>query len=156
MSDQFVYFIQADENGPIKIGFTSDDPKRRLNQLQTGNAATLRLLGSIRADISRERQFHSDLAEWRLQGEWFEPHPTVLTSIEQALTTEAPHDCGGKHCSFCHECQRNCLSLIAGPNDIFICSQCVVLCAEIVSQHLVQTTRHIDLAGCPVEMGYGG
>ncbi len=31
-----IYFIQAGENGPIKIG-QSDDPKERLKQLQVAN-----------------------------------------------------------------------------------------------------------------------
>lgn len=140
MSDQFVYFIQADESGPIKIGFTSDDPKKRLAQLQTGNPSVLKLLGSITGTTAIERKFHLDLSEWRLQGEWFQSHPTVLAAVQDALARpQEPVDCGGAHCSFCGICQRDAHLLIGGPNDIYICSGCVGLCAEIAGQHLLKT-----------------
>ena len=150
MSDQYVYFIQADENGPIKIGFTSDDPQKRLSQLQTGNASALKLIGAIKATSAREKQFHSAFAEWRLQGEWFKPHPAVLSGIQDALASIADSaDCAGLHCSFCGICQRDTLVLIAGPDDIYICSQCVALCANIVSDQLDKTASKIYCGPLP-------
>lgn len=133
MSDQYVYFIQADEDGPIKIGFTADDPKKRLNQLQTGNPATLKLLGAIKGSIAREREFHADLAEWRLQGEWFQPHPTVLTAVQTALDDpqETAEQC--LHCSFCFRCQHDDdLILFAGP-AANICESCLTAAWEVVT-----------------------
>lgn len=155
MSDQFVYFIQADENGPIKIGFTSDDPKRRLNQLQTGNASTLKLLGAINGSAAREREFHSQLAEFRLQGEWFEAHPTVVEAVNEALSTPAKKSCGGLHCSFCGACQHDRAILIAGPNDVFICNDCCSLCSEIIAEKFLKDAQ-ITIPIAPEMMGYGG
>lgn len=136
MSDQFVYFIQADENGPIKIGFTADDPQRRLNQLQTGNASALKLLGAINGTTARERQFHADLSEWRLQGEWFESHPTVLAAIQEALSSSAEtvHEtCNGLRCSFCFRCQHELeVTLVAGP-AANICEDCLAWASEAVA-----------------------
>ena len=134
MSDQYVYFIQADENGPIKIGFTTDDPKRRLSQLQTGNASSLKLLGAIKGTSARERQFHVTLSEWRLQGEWFQSHPTVLAAVHDALSSseEPPHETGGGclHCSFCFKCQHELeIILIAGP-AANICEECLIWASE--------------------------
>jgi hypothetical protein len=102
VNEGYVYFIQADGNGPIKIGFTSEDPARRLNQLQTGNASALKLLGAIKGSHARERQFHAELAEWRLQGEWFESHPTVLAIVEDAMSAETAQKSDVvPHCSIC-------------------------------------------------------
>lgn len=156
MSDQFVYFIQADENGPIKIGFTSDKPEKRLNQLQTGNHASLKLLGAINATADREKELHAALAEWRLQGEWFEPHPTVLATVQEALSlSEEPANCGALYCSFCGVCQDQRLVLIAGPDDIFICNECVSISAKIVADHLLKAAS-VALLGPLPEMVCGG
>ena len=156
MSDQFVYFIQADDEGPIKIGFTADDPKRRLNQLQTGNPAALKLLGSISAPITREKELHAELAEWRLQGEWFKPHPTVLSAIQNALSSTEHANCGGHHCSFCGACQKDRLCLIAGPGDLFICDDCVGICGKIVAEQLDKRAEFILSVPAFPEMSYGG
>lgn len=163
MSDQWVYFIQADENGPIKIGFTSGKPERRLNQLQTAHPSALKLLGAISGTSQREKQFHTELAQWRLQGEWFESHPKVLGTIADALAAEEtkpeqhPINCGGFHCSFCDACQHDSIVLIAGPGDIFICDQCIGLCAVLAGQALDKKGEAI-MAGPPSleMMGYGG
>jgi len=136
MSDQFVYFIQADEDGPIKIGFTAGDPQSRLAQLQTGNPVALKLLGAIRGDTAKERELHAALAEWRLQGEWFKPHATVLDTVRQALQEAHDPNICKPQCSFCGACRHQTPSLIAGPNDVFICASCVTVCCEIVADHL--------------------
>ena len=39
-------------------------------------------------------------------------------------------------CSFCGKTQEQVRKLIAGPNDIYICDECVELCAEIVDEKL--------------------
>ena len=136
MTDQFVYFIQADDNGPIKIGFTADDPKKRIAQLQTGNASTLKLLGFVKGSTSKERELHAALSEWRMQGEWFQSHPTVLEAINEALAADAcaqgKHPCG-MHCSFCLRCQHEVTLLIAGAAG-YICDLCVDTCLEIVTE----------------------
>jgi hypothetical protein len=139
MSEQYVYFIQADENGPIKIGFTADDPRRRLGQLQTGNASALKLLGAIKGTAAQEKQFHADLSEWRLQGEWFEPHPTVLAAVQGALsssseTTENRNIPSCHHCSFCLISRHDANLMVAGPAGN-ICDVCIEISAEIVAEY---------------------
>ncbi|MDH3346376.1 MAG: ATP-dependent Clp protease ATP-binding subunit ClpX [Kiritimatiellaceae bacterium] len=37
-------------------------------------------------------------------------------------------------CSFCGKSEKDTQSLIAGPNDIFICDECVTLCDAMISQ----------------------
>ena len=85
MSDQYIYFIQADENGPIKIGTTQSNPLRRMANLQTGCPSVVRLLGAIEGTPAQERQIHAVLSQFRTHGEWFIPHPIVLAAVELAI-----------------------------------------------------------------------
>jgi hypothetical protein len=79
--ERYVYFIQSGgEDGPIKIGVTTD-PALRVKRLQTGSAAPLRLLGTIKGDEALERAYHAHFAAYRLRGEWFSPAPEVLAAI---------------------------------------------------------------------------
>ena len=39
------------------------------------------------------------------------------------------------HCSFCGKPQERVERLIAGPNRVYICNECVALCNEIIAQH---------------------
>lgn len=80
-----VYFIQHGETGPVKIGWTADDPWGRLGALQTGNPVHLRLLGVMfDADPEVEECLHEELAADRLRGEWFRPTAHVLRLARQA------------------------------------------------------------------------
>ena len=81
----WVYFVQAGENGPIKIGVTSGDPMVRMAALQTGNPERLRMLGYVPGDRSREERAHSRFSDLRMQGEWFRAAPELLTFIDGAV-----------------------------------------------------------------------
>lgn len=140
MSDQYVYFIQADESGPIKIGFTTGDPRHRLSALQAGNPAALKLLGAIKGSSAREREFHTTFAEWRLQGEWFQSHPAVLAGIEEALSSTPAITHGLRnclHCSFCFKCQDDLDHLVAG-SAANICDECIKVASEIVAERIAK------------------
>ena len=39
-------------------------------------------------------------------------------------------------CSFCGKTQDQVKRLIAGPNDIYICNECVNLCDTIISEEM--------------------
>lgn len=71
-----IYFIQAGEDGPIKIGRTSSVPQRMAN-LQVGNPSPLRLLGCI----PEEHEWHARFYGFNVSGEWFEPRPSLLRFI---------------------------------------------------------------------------
>ena len=79
MSDSFVYFVQCGDDGPIKIGKSSGDMKRRLGELQVGNPVELRLLVSIPGDV--EQAMHMRFARQRIRGEWFRPDPVLLAFV---------------------------------------------------------------------------
>jgi hypothetical protein len=49
----------------------------------------------------------------------------------------SPDDKGivdGLRCSFCGKSQEQVGKLVFGPNGIFICDECVMLCVEIISE----------------------
>lgn len=85
MAEQFVYFIQAGEGGPIKIG-TAISPEKRLKQHQTSSHDTLVLLGVRPGDCGLEAELHHRFCEHRLRGEWFAPHPAILQEIASSCT----------------------------------------------------------------------
>lgn len=66
-----VYFIE-DFNSNIKIGYTSNI-KVRAASLQTGNAEKYRCIIFVEVDNPKEleRDLHKKLAQYRIQGEWF-------------------------------------------------------------------------------------
>lgn len=43
---------------------------------------------------------------------------------------------GGQYCSFCNRDQAEVSRLIAGPNSVFICDECVDLCKEILEEEV--------------------
>ncbi len=79
-----VYFIQAGENGPIKIG-VSLDPPARLRSMQIGCPCELRLLGSIVGAWVAETVLHEAFNLERLRGEWFRPSPMFLEFVAVML-----------------------------------------------------------------------
>ena len=86
MSDGFVYFIQEEETGRIKIGF-SENPFQRLKELQTGNSSKMTLIGQIEGGADEENNIHREFAEERIRenGEWFRPSERLTNYIKQRI-----------------------------------------------------------------------
>ena len=72
LPDMFVYAIQEEETGNVKLGI-SKDPYGRLKQLQTGNSQRLRLVSFSKAEnrYDDERLLHQEAAHYHVNGEWF-------------------------------------------------------------------------------------
>lgn len=85
MGTMYVYFAQAGEGGPVKIGIAKD-VKQRITNLQTGNPKRIKLLCSPMVDESQanltESYLHRIFHGFRLEGEWFKPSPWMLSFIE--------------------------------------------------------------------------
>lgn len=79
-SETFVYFIQNDEAGPIKIGYAKS-VAARLSDLQCATPYPLYLLGYIRGSRHTEVSLHDKFAAFRLCGEWFKPEPELTKYI---------------------------------------------------------------------------
>lgn len=76
-----VYFIQAEDGGPIKIGYSEkrSGVAARLGSLQTGNPRKLvvrHVQDAPRGHVD-ERDLHERFARYRLNGEWFLNVPEV-------------------------------------------------------------------------------
>ena len=87
MSDGFVYFIQEEESGNIKIGFSEKHPKGRLKDFQTGNSNKLTLLGYIEGTFKDESNLHKEFSKERIRkgNEWFESSPRLKERIKELL-----------------------------------------------------------------------
>lgn len=81
--DGHVYFVQAGEDGPIKIGWSQDVP-RRIAELQVANASRLRLVGMVRGRMQDEAATHERFAHLRLGAEWFADDPEIRAYLDSA------------------------------------------------------------------------
>lgn len=86
----YVYFIQMDRIGAIKIGYTTDVEKR-IASLQTASPYKLYLLCVFPANEEIERQLHYCFRDVRLEGEWFLPHPFLLKELDLIINLNKKH-----------------------------------------------------------------
>ena len=83
----FVYFVQSETTGPIKIG-TARDVERRFARLRTMSPYQLRLLAVVPGGRQLEAKLHAKFSRWRLHGEWFTPNPSIFDYLN-ALPVKA-------------------------------------------------------------------
>jgi endogenous inhibitor of DNA gyrase (YacG/DUF329 family) len=76
----YIYLIQAEDNELIKIGF-SNNVKRRMKILSNSSPAKLKVLRVIKADSQYESFLHNMFREYRLHGEWFQPHSNIVKFV---------------------------------------------------------------------------
>lgn len=81
-SDGFIYFIQGECGGAIKIGYAKN-VSTRLKGLQTGYPDMLKILKVISGNQAKEDLIHDELSGYRLNGEWFKPDMFVIKKIKQ-------------------------------------------------------------------------
>ena len=65
-----IYLIVNRKENICKIGY-SNNPKKRLNELQVGNSNELQLLKTIEGNQQQEAILHSLFFDFNLRGEWF-------------------------------------------------------------------------------------
>lgn len=63
-------YVIDDGSENYKIG-TTNNIKRRVNSLKTGNAAKLKVLFTFEGDRKTEQAIHKELKSYRKSGEWF-------------------------------------------------------------------------------------
>lgn len=71
LGKQILYVVQRRHNGPIKVGISSH-VKLRLRSLQSSSPEKLTII-KIFTLRQVERAIHAYLADYRLEGEWFDP-----------------------------------------------------------------------------------
>jgi hypothetical protein len=84
-----IYFIQAGEDGPIKVGYVDgeslDHVELRRALLQVGNHQILHTRAVIPGSYSEERALHRRFASGHIRGEWFLPETSGMAeAIESA------------------------------------------------------------------------
>lgn len=89
----FLYIIASNTNGPVKLGY-SDNPERRLKQLQTGNPENLKIFHCEEIEVDNirkaEKSLHTTLGYKRLKGEWFSLN--VSDAISEAIYARIMED----------------------------------------------------------------
>lgn len=83
----YIYFIQMDLIGPIKIGI-AQDPYRRMAELQVASPYELKMLYFFPSTMKTEREIHNLLSNDNIRGEWFHPTRKVLSEIEEQKTID--------------------------------------------------------------------
>jgi hypothetical protein len=80
--DNVYFIVKKPFDGKVKIGH-SNNPRRRLSQLQTGNDCELRIYRTI-PDVGRltEGIIHNAYAKYRRHGEWFE---LTLAQVDEII-----------------------------------------------------------------------
>ena len=79
-----IYFIQAGEDGPVKIG-KANNPKSRLGILQIGSPERLYLRAVLDEPDEVEGVLHEALKGVRMNGEWFVTHLSTLCAMAAAM-----------------------------------------------------------------------
>lgn len=85
----YIYFIQVEGSGPIKIGITRHNPRQRMVKIQCDCPWPVQLLGAINGGFEEEAAIHCELKQFNIQGEWFHPTDEVISAIENALQSSA-------------------------------------------------------------------
>jgi hypothetical protein len=83
-----IYFLQATDGGPVKIGYSANVPGR-VRQLETHYGKPMAVLATMDGDRDEERAIHARFAHLRLDGpgsrgvqpEQFRPAPDLMTFI---------------------------------------------------------------------------
>ena len=85
-----IYFVQAGEGGPIKIGLTVNRLGMRLANLRVGCPQELKFLGYVPGGRATERELQERFEAYRVRGEWFRPCHDLLDFIEKEAVKEIP------------------------------------------------------------------
>ncbi len=81
----YVYFIQAEPAGPIKIGMTNSPPVKRLRELCGNSIQRYQIVGAIQTEspLKLETSLHAKFAGIRLRSEWFRPVKSLVDYINR-------------------------------------------------------------------------
>ncbi len=82
-----VYFLKAEPNGPIKIGYSTNYISR-IATLKTACPWDLTFLGWVEGNQNTERRLHRQFHHLRLKGEWFKPEESLMEFIRTEAKNE--------------------------------------------------------------------
>ena len=121
----WIYFVQAGQKGPIKVGFTGDFLNRFM-VLQTGNHEDLRAKCLFPGGRDDETAIHLMLRKTRVRGEWYRESSAMRKifkgkSREPAISFQKALD------STC-DCGRDRAHIVQESDGIFspLCRRCLM------------------------------
>lgn len=82
-----IYFIRDTLTNHVKIGH-SRNPRKRLNELQTGSVNWLELMACLPGTAEDEAKLHKRFAKDRVRGEWFAISRSMLEFFSLRTTEE--------------------------------------------------------------------
>lgn len=80
-----IYLILCEQTETCKIGF-SNNPEKRIKELQTSNPYQLSLISVIEGDINLEKQLHSRFRKFKIKGEWFSSNKLIIDYFSEHPT----------------------------------------------------------------------
>jgi hypothetical protein len=80
----FIYFLQSDYNGLIKVGYTTDITKR-FGSLRASNAASIGIIKVVLGNFFLESEIKRFLKFCQHHNEWFYPHDKLLAFIDSLV-----------------------------------------------------------------------
>ena len=82
MANKYLYVVQAEKSGMLKLG-QSTDPEGRTRQMQVGSPERLILLHKVRLEAyNQEVLLHRKFRPYRSHGEWYFPNQELLAFVE--------------------------------------------------------------------------
>jgi hypothetical protein len=121
-----IYFVQLEDWGPIKIGWT-EDLNRRIDELNHNSPFRVRLLASLEETKPKEGELHQKFSAVRIVGkkEWFWPVQALLISSGHYRNRLAVHDPDATSGRAEYELIRNWRSLVhSNQNDTIANLRC--------------------------------
>lgn len=85
-----VYFIQQENGGPIKIGYTKNNIQGRLSVIQAHSPFNFKLIYSMEGTSKTETAIHKEFESDRIKNEWFNPSPRLLEFIKSPWSLPIP------------------------------------------------------------------
>ena len=82
LSGIYLYLIQNPITNDLKIGI-SNEPQRRIEELQNTNGRQLNLLYTIPGKSNLEKTLHDKFSHLRLKGEWFKYDQSIIQEFER-------------------------------------------------------------------------
>ena len=79
--NDFVYFVQGENGGSIRIGYTIN-PTVTLKSLQNGYPDTLKLLVVIPGSEDKVLEYFNKFSKYKLKGGWYKPVKEIFDEIE--------------------------------------------------------------------------
>ena len=87
-----IYFIQAGRKGPVKIGYTKNNIRDRLKNLQAATAEKLHLIGVLPGEVRNEKELHVKFKDLNIHGEWYKPETELIQYIYSSIMFNIPYD----------------------------------------------------------------